>query len=68
MNSPRKFIGTIQSAIFALGIGLSPQISAANSSEGCQSLPVPDMTRFKLETTMNRAYDDVSFVDMCVAG
>ncbi len=60
MNSPRKIIGTIQSAIFALGIGLSPQISAANTSEECQSLPVPDMTRFKLETTMNRAYDDVS--------
>ena len=38
----------------------SPFISAATSSKDCQSLPVPDMTRFKLDTTMNEAYDDVS--------
>ena len=38
----------------------SSVISAATSSQECQSLPVPDMTRFKLDTTMNEAYDDVS--------
>jgi hypothetical protein len=38
----------------------SPLILAANSSLDCQSLPVPDMTRFELEITMNEAYEDVS--------
>lgn len=38
----------------------SPLISAATSSRECQSLPVPDMTRFNLETMMNEAYKDVS--------
>ena len=43
-----------------LGVIFSSLISAADSSEDCQSLPVPDMSRFKLDTTMNEAYDDVS--------
>lgn len=38
----------------------SPLILAADSPLDCQSLPVPDMTRFNLETTMNQAYDDAS--------
>ena len=43
-----------------LGVIFSPLISAADSSEDCQSLPVPDMSRFNLKTMMNQAYDDAS--------
>ena len=43
-----------------LGVIFSSVIAAADSSEDCQSLPAPDMTRFNLKTTMNEAYDDVS--------
>ena len=46
--------------VCVFGVMFSFSIFAAKSSQDCQSLPVPDMTRFKLETTMNRAYDDVS--------
>ena len=43
-----------------LGVIFSSVIAAADSSEDCQSLPVPDMSRFNLKTMMNQAYDDAS--------
>jgi hypothetical protein len=46
--------------VCVLALIFPPLSFGANSSEECQSLPVPDMTRFKLETKMNRAYDDAS--------
>ena len=36
------------------------QSHSAAASKNCAELPVPDMTGFKLDTTMNTAYDDVS--------
>src|SRR6056300_1008908 len=46
--------------VCVLGMTFSPLSSAANSPEDCQSLPVPDMSRFNLKTMMNQAYDDAS--------
>lgn len=43
-----------------LGLVASPMISAANSSIECQSLPVPDMSRFNLKMMLNEAYDNAS--------
>jgi len=54
MRSIRTFL------IFLLCVSPYSVVLSAESSVICQNLPVPDMTRFKLETTMNRAYDDLS--------